>query len=275
MGEFNLFGKQAEIIIGKKTFPSPPFSMRFELSQTQGSFTKISADLYNPNDETIAASEHRKQGEKTIYTKVTIKAGYKDNFGIIGQGSIKKFDVLRDSTNRILKLDIQDNVEWFNQILNKKFDNTKASVILEDIVGDRPHSISLGVDKLIKHIVVKNIFKSIVQIAGDTNSRFFLRNGTMILEPRGFIPGRAFKIGYENGLVSVPERIDEPEKIEGKKKAFHGFKIQTLFIYGLHLFRAVKIDTPTTEFEGVVTDAKLRFSTFENTKSEYLIAKEI
>jgi len=275
MGEFNLFGKVAEIKIANKIFKSPPFTMRFELSQTLGSFTKITADLYNPNDETIALCEHKIIGKKTIYTPVEIKAGYKENFGIAGNGVIKKYNVKRDGTNRILELIIQDNDRWFDQILNKSFKDAKASVILEDIAGDRPHSFNLGTDKVYKRFVVRDIYSAVRQISRDTNSYFFIRNGTMITEPRGFVSERAFKIGYDTGLVSVPERIDEPRKKGKKKKAFHGFRIKTLFIYGLHLFRAVDIDTPTTKFSGFVTDSNLKWSSFEKSVSTYKIGQKL
>lgn len=276
MGKVNLFGKIAEIKIGKKVFKSPPFTIRFELSQKLKSFTKITAELFNPNDKTIALCEHRIVGKETIYTPIEIKAGYKDNIGIAGQGVIKEFNVNRDGTNRILELIIQDNDKWFDKKLNKSFTNTKASVILNDIAGDRPHSINVGNDKLYKgNYVVKDIFSTVVKIADDTDSYYFFRNGTLIMEPKGFIPERAFKIGYGTGLVSVPERIDEPRKKGKKKKAFHGFRIKTLFIYGLHLFRAVDIDTPTTKFTGFVTDSNIKFSSFEKTVSTYKIAKEL
>jgi len=275
MAEFNLYKKVAEIKIRDKVFKFPPFSITFQLSQTLGSFTKITARLYNPNDDTIALCQHSKEGEKTIYPECTVSAGYEENFGLAGTGVIKKFDVFRDGVDRILEVQIFDNDRWWDQILNKTFNNAKASEILDEIVGDRPKSFSLGEDPLIKRFGVRDIYTAIVKLARQSNSYFYLRNGTAVLEPRGFVQARAFRIGYENGLVATPERIDEPAKKYQKKKAFHGYKIKTLFIYGLNLFRSVSIRTDKVNFDGFVTDAKMNFSTFGNEASEYLVAKEL
>ena len=272
MAQFNLYRKRAEIDINGRLFKGPPFSINFELTQELASFTKVSATLWNPNDETIAACEQKREGKKIIYPPVTIQAGYEDNFGIAGTGVCKKFSVSRDGTNRILKMEIQDNNRWWDQRVMKSYYNKKASEIISDLVGDRPNSISLGEDKFYKKFFARTIYQAVKTFYTETKSHYYFRNGTLVMEPRKFNIGRAFKLTYETGLVGTPERIDEPPSRDDKKKPFRGFKVKTLFIYGLNMFRSVEIDTPTTLYRGKIYRANQKFSTFDSSESEYLIS---
>lgn len=274
----NLFKKEAKITIATdiktKLFESPPFSIRYELTQSISSVTKVICQLYNPNDDTIAMCEAYKIAGIKQYPTCEIQAGYENNISIAATGNIKNFDVLRQSQDRILQIEIFDNVQWYDQIVSKTYkQQTKASIILNDIIGDRPAQIRLGNDKLMhKGFVVKTIYSGVKAIAKETNSNFALRNGTLIMEPKGFDPRRIIKLDFTTGLINVPEKIDRPASKNGKKQAFSGYGIKTLYINDLNIWSSIQVTWGANmekQFTGVIENVDQKFSTFENSESNY------
>jgi len=273
----DLFKKEASIKISgenkTKTFQYPPFSMTVELTQSISSATKTFCELYNPNEDTISLCKNFIKDGKTTYPTAEVSAGYVDNVDVVAQGAIKEYSILKDDVNRILKLEIFDAVNWYDEFLNKSYAKpTKASVILKDIIGSRKSSINLGDDIELTGYIVKNKYKAIVDLSAQTKSQFALRNGTVVIEPKGFGAKRSIDLSFSTGLVSIPERIDRPKTKD--QAAFTGFRIKTLFIQQLQLWSSVKVtygrDLDKT-FTGVVVDCKQKFSTFAPAVSTYEI----
>jgi hypothetical protein len=268
----NLYNKVGKITIAGREFSHPPFSFEFEWSQEHGSATKTNAILYNPNDTTISACESTVKGKKTEYPVCTVEAGYIDNSGVVAEGNVKKFDVYRQGNNRILDMEIYDDVEWRDKKLNKVFTDMKASEILSEIAGDRPKSIKVGEDVTIKKIYVADRWTAVKNIVAKTSSHYSLLNGVFTITPRGEGKAGETLLNYDNGLVGIPEKIDREK--QGKEPSFSGYKIETLFIYGLELFSIVNVDIPKADgsrlqFKGKVEKCTQRFSTFQDSKSEF------
>jgi hypothetical protein len=279
MAELSLYDKRATVKIGDKEFSGPPFSIYFELSQSLSSPSKVNCLLYNPNDDTIAKCESRQEGKKTIFTQAELSGGYVNDIGVTASGSIKKFDVYRQGQDRILDLQIFDNEKWRDQWLNKSFRDTKVSAILDEVIGDRPSRVTLGEDKVLKDFRVRDRYSAIDKLCEISESQFALRNGVVTIQPKGFVDSRVFNLDYTSGLAEIPEKIDRPKTKD--QASFTGYKIKTLYIYGLEIWSSVRVQTPATVFngiekpgldiKGVVIGCIKKFSTFEDSLSEYTI----
>lgn len=278
MSSFPLFDKKCEININGKLFTSAAgFSIEFENQQYFGKFTTIVARLYNPNDDTIGRCNKQKINGKTVYPPCSIKAGYVGNFGAAGQGRIKKYTVLKDDKNRILELTIGDTEAWINKLINKTFKNMRASAIIKEITKGNPSNIDLAEDPIIPRLYVRNVYTAIERyLRKKTKSNYAFRNGILVMEPLAKRKEREVLLTYDNGLVETPEAINVPRK--GKRPAYSGYKIKTLFLYGLNLFTTVRIKTTSTDpnkkpidVVGKIEKVNQKFSTFKSTPSEYMV----
>lgn len=275
MNTINLFKKKAKIDINGKTFESPPFSIEVEVKQYLGQFTTGVVRLYNPSDDTIARSERRYEGGKVIYPTCKAYAGYEDNFGICLSGNIKKFSVLRKGKDRVLELTVGDGDKWLNKIINKTYQNMKASDIIADMASGKATRINLGVDPVIKKLYVKTIYDAIENyLKKVTHSWYAFRNGVLTMEPKEKFTDKEYLLDYKNGLIGIPEKIN----IKRGSSSYVGYRIETLFIYGINLFDIVRVKVDSIDpnkkplnFKGRVEKVDQAFSTFGASKSKYEI----
>jgi hypothetical protein len=254
----------ATVQIGEKVFKAPPFSVEFELEQKLESFTKTIVKLYNPNEETINACriEHV-NGQKNILTKCQVDAGYEDDHGICAKGEVARYDTFKQGPDRILELQISDLGRWRDKVINKHYKNRMASEILTDVTKGQIANIELGKDVLIKNLKVLTPYHAIEALYPKTDSEYAIRNGVLIMHPAKYTKDTAFNLSYDTGLVETPERVDNEE--------FHGWRIQTRFIFGLDIWRFINVNTGEKIISGQVIKVNKRFSTFVDETSEYEI----
>jgi hypothetical protein len=279
MPSVNLFRKQASIIIGDRQFNFPPFSIKFRLKYEYGSFTNITAQLYNPNDLTIGRCSRALVGDTEVRAPVRILAGYEGNFGAVADGTIGKWDVFRDDTNRILEIEINDADVWKDKRVKISARNVRASEVVALMLAQvgKPGVIDLGEDVFYKRFVFNKTAYELIEnrIRIDTNSNYAFRNGILYMDPKvpvSQVPQQV--LTYDSGLVGVPEKIERPRR--KRRPAFQGYKIQTLFFFGLVLGAPVRVKADSADpnkspldVVGTIEKGNVKFSTFDDETSDY------
>jgi|GEM_PF-5502255 len=255
-----LFDKRAKVIIGSKTFSYPPFSIEFETEEDLDVLRSTTIRLYNPNDDTLSSCKGEKKGQITEYPLIEVEAGYKDNMGKVFKGEIIDYKLKKTKVDRILEIQVADKTAliWATKIINKTYQDMKASEIIKDMAGDRSGYISLGNDKFYKRFVARRFHYAVRRIAKETGSNYYCTNGYLNMKPAGFIENNAIILGFDSGLIDIPEYIKG------------GYRIKTLFLYELTPGRSIKLQTKNIKSIFRVKNVKKMFSSF---KDSYCVAE--
>ena len=251
----SLFYKKASVNIGGTVFTYPPFSI--ELSQTIkiGAITTSKLKLYNPSPSTVKLAESTKKGKTMVYPEITVEAGYIKDYGTAILGEIVDYNVTKKGTDTVLEMSISDKTsKWANAQIGKSWRNTRASVILQDILGSVgiTGEMSLGDDKVYSRFSAMSFRETLKNIAKDTDSQFYFKNGVLKIEPKEPASDRnVLYISPETGLLG---------KVEKNSK---GFRFQTLFFYKIQAGDILKIKDKNMESSLVkVYEGKKNFATF-------------
>lgn len=257
----NLYNRIANINIGGRVFTYPPFSVEFDQSFEIGRITTSTVKLYNPSPDTVKVSEAKKSGTTYTFPKITVNAGYVDSNGTCIVGEISKYKVTTSGPDRILELTVNDATEtWANAIINKSWSNTKASVILKDIlatVNVSSTAIELENDLTFKKLTVWTFRDGLQKITQATGSEYYFINGVLTIGKKTPKQKTVFNLTPQSGLIS------RPEKIQG------GIKFKTLFFYQIGPGTVVKIVSAEYDKSFKVVRGKKRFSTFGDANCEF------
>jgi len=257
-----LFNTTAQMTIaGTREFNAPPFAIEFEQSFEIGKPSSTTAKLYNPAPDTIKACEAIRKGRSFTYPTVSIDAGYVESQGTCVLGEIIEYKVSQSGPDKVLEMKISDKTSrWANALINKTWRNTKASVILSEMlssVGIDAGAAEFGQDKLYKTLSVRYLKNGIKKIARDTNSEFYFDNGVFTMVPQSPRQKKVISLAYDSGLIERPEKT----KI--------GVKFNTLFMYQIVINSYVQITTDTINGIFRVRRGKKTFSTIGSSQCEF------
>ena len=260
-----LFDRVCTINISGKEFKSPPFSIEFTQTAKIGTLMANVLKLYNPSNDTIKLFESKKVAGRTVYPKVLIEAGYKEQNGTCTIGEVTDFKVQYGPPDRIIEAKIGDiSSAWINGYVNQTNNNMSAQFILRSIflvTGVQASAIELGQNKTYPTITIRKLSDAIRQICRDTKSEFTFKNGLIRISP--IIPRlkKAKLLSPTTGLVGKPEKLPQ------------GYKINTLFIYDIEVGDYVLIQSDELNAPFKVTSYKKTFSSFGNAGCEFEVIK--
>jgi len=228
-----LFGRVCHVTIGARKFTSPPFTIEFESEfATSGKPNLSTVRLFNPSPETInAASVKTDSNGRRVppLPVILVDAGYGLNIGQVIVGEAFSSTVKRTKPDIVLEIKVADATQkWREAYVSKTFAKfSTAREILYDLLSDvgiTPYSVRLGENKTFADAVSFNetLSHAITRICKETQSKFYFRQGRMLIEPIGS-PDRVnlVLLNAKSGLLGSPEKTEK------------GYKFQSLFNYKL------------------------------------------
>ena len=267
-----LFKRYCEMNINGRVLAGPPFRLEFETEFSVKSSNQTTAMIYNPSDETVEACERK----KSEFPKIIIDAGYEADFGTCVAGEIIKFEV-KNGKDRILKLTITDKTSlWLNAKVNKSW---KGSIDAKSVItqifsefGITPGKLDLGVEKIYSRGVSFTgmpLSSAMKKLEQDTKSDFFFKNGQAYFLKESGSVGTAFYLSPGTGLLSA-EKFEDTQK---SGKTAKGYNVRSLFLYQLGTGSLVELDGNQAQGLFKVISGKHKFSTRDNSMSEFRVMK--
>jgi len=271
------FNRQVKVTIGDRTVEYPPLSIEFENRQALLKFSTTTVRIYNPNDDTLSKAEIKTVGETKVKPEVRIVAGFVDETQESITGVVDKFVVKREGVDRILEMELTDNVLWRDDEVADSFRNQTARVILFSLAenrGDKTIDIPDAENKTYERLVVTDPIKTVQRIAVDTNSTWFVRNGDLNVIPATLLPNdrEIILVDQTTGLLDMPKRYTE-EKPGKQSTPQEGYVLRTLFLPTVGVGSSVTfpVNDRGDLSQGVVAQAKKSFSTFGDAECEYKV----
>ncbi len=204
------FKRRATFLIGgARELNFPEFSLAFTtVFDSKPTPNTTEATIWNPSNATIQSVD--RSGGAPI--KMLISAGYETDKGQVVAGEIKTFSISREGTDRLLKIQLIDQIEnWSSARVSRTFaGKNKASEMVNDFLNSfgLVADITLGEDVVLENRSFNTKLKNaLIQLARETKSDFFMRDGRIIFRPKSS-PGTTtiFQLSPISGLKGRPER---------------------------------------------------------------------
>ncbi len=235
----NYWKRFIKMKIGDKEYKEP-LGLTFQSFFNINGGYETTANIYNPSEETIA-----NVAPGTSLKSITIEAGYENDYGVCIIGEIYNYSVQNNGAETILSLKIGDSTtKWANKLINNTWrKNAKASEMVQDIanaLGLDTGKIQVGQDITYSRETsfTTHARKALKQMALETNSHFFVRNGRLYFQPKndqGVQTG--VQLSASSGLLNKPEKIN----IENTES----WKIKSLFNYKIGAAENIQVQSST------------------------------
>jgi len=250
-----LYMRVCEMNIAGRLLTAPPMTLEFEYEFSTAGFASIKARIMNPASATVSAA---KKG-----ATCTISAGYAGDYGSVFTGVVDKSEYApgKDST---LTLTLKDDSERYAiSVLNFSIKGpVKASQIIKELlnkVGITSAKIELGEDVNYERgfsCPGWTLRDALSQIAKDTKSQLFFRNGQCCLLAATKGVSTAWELSNSTGLLSATQTGS-------------GYKIKTLFLYRLGAGSLVVLKRKDSSVTLRVSKGKHTFSPKGTTETEF------
>lgn len=248
----NKLGRRAEIIFADKIINYPDLDMDFEVSfDTNSAGNTTNLKIYNLSDKTI--DKLKKD------TEIIIKAGYKDDLGLLVKGIITQSKSNFEDSYKVTEISIEDNTKsWAKDThINLTWTpRTKASKIAKDILEQL--SLVLGDFAPAQDIAYPTgktfsttAKKALEELARDTNSKLHISNGKVYFRPEDKPNREVLQLDKETGLIASPQKQSEDK-----------WKVQSLLNYKIQADNILKIDSQTISGSYRVVKGKHKLSGF-------------
>jgi len=213
-----LFRRGKQLIIGGKTFPD--LDMDFDVKFGDENEPDVSTvTVYNLSPDSVA---HIKIGQR-----LTLNAGYDGNLGNILSGSISDIQQGKDSVDHSYKVMVTpENLTLLTKTVNKTYSPgvTAMQIVTELLRESGIESGNVTLENNITYdsgkIISSSLVKALQDIATETNSFYFNRNGIIFIVANRYELDTGFLLRPDTGLIGSPEVID----IDGQV----GYKITCL-----------------------------------------------
>lgn len=220
-----LYNQVVRLLLGSKEYSNKNIDIDFSVEFSNSPEPNIhEISIWNTSEDTKALI---KKGLPVILT-----AGYGDDIGSIAVGTVGSFEVVRHDIDNELKLLVGDGIEsWLNQTVTRSYKaNISAISVVNDLLGSfglEVGKVSLGANITYTNGISFNttLNNAIKQVAKDTKSKFYIKNGVVFLVDESFNVTTGFLLNKDTGLIGTPERMD----IDGKE----GWKIRSLLNHRL------------------------------------------
>lgn len=254
-------GRRAVVTFADKIINYPDLDMDFEVNfDTNSDGNSTNLKIYNLSDKTI--DKLKKD------TEITIKAGYKDDLGLLVKGIITNSKSKFEDDYKVTKISIDDNTKsWAKDTyINLTWTpRTKASKIAKDILEQL--SLMLGDFSPARDIAYPTgktfsttAKKALEELARDTNSKLHISNGKVYFRPKDKPNREVLQLNKETGLIASPQKQSEEK-----------WKIQSLLNYKIQADNILEIDSSTASGSYRVVKGKHTLSDF-NTEAEVIKA---
>lgn len=219
------FNRQAEIILGTKSFHSDIFDMEFtvEFDDTP-ELNHAEVTIYNLSNSTV-------HGIKSNMP-VIINAGYEGDVGSVFIGAIYDMDTKRSGVDRVTIVRAVDASGQRGKLrVNRSYKKgIRASQIITDLCGLA--GVSIGALSLPKDVqyrngknVSGNILSVLKSIAVDCEAKYHISKGLAFFTGKSKGQDIRFVFDSETGLIGSPEPFVEVDE-DGKE--VKGFNVKAL-----------------------------------------------
>lgn len=200
---------------GVREFTYPEYEIKFRMEfgkDGEPDFCVI--DIYN----LLADTEEMFKVEEDSGKKLTLRAGYGGDSGILIVGIIKHVAVFNEGNDRICEIEVHDTAVSYDKVINRSYvPETTAEQILKQIITVES-GLELGKIQLpINLIYVEGISfsgspKEIIQeIAEDCNAEIHIVHGMIYVLPIGGVRDDTVILSPTTGMIGSPKRIDGEE----------------------------------------------------------------
>jgi len=195
------------------TYPEYEIKFRMEFGKDgEPDFCVI--DIYN----LLTDTEEMFKVEEDSGKKLTLRAGYGGDSGILIVGIIKHVAVFNEGNDRICEIEVHDTAVSYDKVINRSYvPETTAEQILKQIITVES-GLELGKIQLpINLIYVEGISfsgspKEIIQeIAEDCNAEIHIVHGMIYVLPIGGVRDDTVILSPTTGMIGSPKRIDGEE----------------------------------------------------------------
>jgi hypothetical protein len=231
----NLFGRNIELFISDKKYTNKDFDINFDVKFDDDPEPNLSAvEIYNLSQETIS---NIKKGSKII-----LNAGYQKDIGTILLGVVEEHSTAIERTDKLTRLYVGDaSNKWLNTTVNKSFKTgIKASQVLRDTL--QGFGLEIGEISLANDIVYTNgkvvsgmLQKVVRDIASETNSKFYIKNGIIFIRPYNKGTETGFLLNSYTGLIGSPEKIETDDG--------EGWKVRMLLNHRINIDSLIRIES--------------------------------
>lgn len=200
---------------GVREFTYPEYEIKFRMEfgkDGEPDFCVI--DIYN----LLTDTEEMFKVEEDSGKKLTLRAGYGGDSGILIVGIIKHVAVFNEGNDRICEIEVHDTAVSYDKVINRSYvPGTTAEQILKQIITVES-GLELGKIQLpINLIYVEGISfsgspKEIIQeIAKDCNAEIHIVHGMIYVLPIGGVRDDTVVLSPTTGMIGSPKRIDGEE----------------------------------------------------------------
>ena len=200
---------------GVREFTYPEYEIKFRMEfgkDGEPDFCVI--DIYN----LLTDTEEMFKVEEDSGKKLTLRAGYGGDSGILIVGIIKHVAVFNEGNDRICEIEVHDTAVSYDKVINRSYvPETTAEQILKQIITVES-GLELGKIQLpINLIYVEGISfsgspKEIIQeIAEDCNAEIHIVHGMIYVLPIGGVRDDTVVLSPTTGMIGSPKRIDGEE----------------------------------------------------------------
>lgn len=200
---------------GVREFTYPEYEIKFRMEfgkDGEPDFCVI--DIYN----LLTDTEEMFKVEEDSGKKLTLRAGYGGDSGILIVGIIKHVAVFNEGNDRICEIEVHDTAVSYDKVINRSYvPGTTAEQILKQIITVES-GLELGKIQLpINLIYVEGISfsgspKEIIQeIAEDCNAEIHIVHGMIYVLPIGGVRDDTVILSPTTGMIGSPKRIDGEE----------------------------------------------------------------
>lgn len=251
------FGRRAEVSFADKVIKYPDLDMELEVEfDTNSDGNTANLKVYNLSDKTI-----NKLKKDTV---TTIRAGYKEDVGLLIQGIIASSKSKFENNHKVTEVAINDNTKaWVKDThVNLTWsEETKAKKIVKVILDKLP--LALGDFDVAKNLsypagktLSKNARRALEEIAKDTNSKLHISNGKVYFRPEAKPNRETLRLNKDTGLIASPQKLSEDR-----------WKVQSLLNYKIQADNILDIKSLTLNGRYRVKSGKHILSNF-NTEVE-------
>ena len=195
-----------------REFRYPDYEIQFRADFAKGGDPSVAIiEIYNLSRET---EQIFKVGEK-----LTLRAGYQGDIGIVMAGEIRHFRAFNEGADRVCEIEIHDTSKEYQgkEISESYVTGTTGSLILERVISMR--GLERGKILLVRDAVypegrsVDGTIKDVIKkIAEDCKSEVTIANGTIHVLPHDGHYDEAVLLSPKTGLIGSPKRIESDDE---------------------------------------------------------------
>ena len=220
------FGRVAELYVKDRVIRYPELDMRFNIdfdTDSDGNTGEIT--VYNLSDKTI---DKLKKGNV-----FRIKAGYKDNVGLLLNGVIDSSTSKFKSGSKETEIIVNDNMDaWLKTKINKTWKaGAKTELIAKDIIDQIPLTLGdFDIPNPLNYSKGKTFSctakKALEELVKDASVKLHISRGKIYFRPKDKANREVLTLNKDNGLIASPQRIDQESEDRWKVQSLLNYRIE-------------------------------------------------